>query len=88
MALPDYVERRIVIEYGRQYVYVYMTDGGGKLIRDREESFRQPILLDRRDAIEEATETWDLVYQHVNETVNFPLPEAGDDESESDTEEN
>ena len=42
MKVPDYVERRIVVEIGRQYAYVYMTDGNGKLVPQREESFKQP----------------------------------------------
>ena len=44
------VLRRIVVEYGQQYAYIYMTDGSGKLID--EEVFKQPFRLDRKDAFE------------------------------------
>ncbi len=86
MAIPDYVERRIVIEYGRRYVYIYMTTGDGKLIQGREESFKQPYLLDRQEAHEEATELWDMVYDHLNDTVNVLLQEGDEKEPESEKE--
>jgi hypothetical protein len=79
----DYVERRIVIEYGRRYVYLYMTTGDGKLIAGREESFRQMYLLDRKEAHEEATELWDLAYDHLNDIVNLTLQEGAEGEEES-----
>ena len=87
MAIPDYVERRIVIEYGRLYAYVYMTTGDGKLIPGREESFKQPYTLERREANEEAVELWDMVYDHLNDTVNAVLQEGPGDDSESEDEE-
>ena len=87
MAIPDYVERRIVVEFGRQYVYLYMTTGDGKLLPDLEESFKQPYRVGPKEAADDARDVWDLVYDHLNEVLNFPLPEAGDDESESDDEE-
>jgi len=84
--IPDYVERRIVIEYGRQYVYLYMTTGDGKLLPNREESFKQPYVLERAEAAEEAVELWDLAYDHLNDIVNVTLQERDDEESESDEE--
>jgi len=42
------VLRRIVIEYGQLYAYIYLTDGHGKLLD--EEVFKQPFRLDRKDA--------------------------------------
>ena len=86
MAIPDYVERRIVIEYGRRYVYIYMTTGDGKLLPNREESFKQPYLLEKAEANEEAVELWDLCYDHLNDIVNVVLQEVDDEESESDEE--
>ena len=83
----DYVERRIVIEYGRGYVYLYMTTGDGKLIADREESFRQAYLLDRKESHEEALELWDLAYDHLNDIVNLTLQEGDGDPTELDDEE-
>jgi hypothetical protein len=70
--LPDYVERRIVVEFGRQYAYVYMTDGAGKLIAGREESFKQPYVIERKESHEEAEDTWHMVYDWLNDTINFP----------------
>jgi hypothetical protein len=29
---------------------------------------------------------WDVVYDHLNDTINFPLPEAGDDGPDSEEE--
>jgi hypothetical protein len=79
---PDYVHRRIVIEHGRRYVYLYMTTGDGKLIAEREESFSQPFTLELKEAEEEATDVWDLVYDHLNDTCNFPADDDGDDGSD------
>lgn len=87
MAIPDYVERRIVIEFGRRYVYLYMTTGDGKLLADREESFKQPILLERSEAHAEAVDAWDMLYDHINDSCNFALPDVGDEKSESEDEE-
>lgn len=77
----DYVERRIVVEFGRMYAYAYLTDGNGKLIE--EEPFKQPFRLDRQEAIEEARELWDMVYDHLNDSINFPSASEGDDEEQS-----
>ena len=78
----DYVERRIVVEFGRLYAYAYLTDGNGKLIE--EEPFKQPFRLDRQEVIEEARDLWDMVYDHLNDTINFPTASDGDDVKESD----
>ncbi len=76
-SLPDYVERRIVVEFGRLYAYVYMTTGDGKLIPAMEESFKQPYRLDTKDARDEAEDAWHLIYDHLNETINFPTAGYG-----------
>lgn len=79
------VLRRIVIEYGQQYAYVYMTDGSGRLID--EEVFKQPFRLDRKDAFEEAKDAYDNVFDWLNDTVNVtPLQEDADEAAESDEE--
>ena len=80
------VLRRIVVEYGQLYVYVYMTDGSGKVLD--EEVFKQPWKLDRKDAYEEAKDTYDTIFDWVNEIVNVtpPLQGEDDDEAESDAE--
>lgn len=81
----DHVHRRIVVEYGCLYAYVYMTDGNGKLLE--EEPFRQPYRMDRKEVAEESREAYDLLWQHLSDTVNVtPLQEDGTDGSESDEE--
>jgi hypothetical protein len=42
--------------------------------------------MDRQEAASDAVDLWDLVYDHLNETINFPLPEGGDDEPDSEEE--
>jgi hypothetical protein len=79
------VLRRIVVEYGQQYAYIYITDGSGKLID--EEVFKQPFRLDRKDAFEEAKDAYDATYDWLNETINVtPLQEDAGGEAESDEE--
>ena len=78
-SLPDYVERRIVLEYGRQYAYLYMTTGDGKLISGREESFRQPFKLLLKESRDEADEAWHIIYDWLNDTINFPTASSGDE---------
>jgi hypothetical protein len=79
------VLRRIVIEYGQLYAYIYLTDGHGKLLD--EEVFKQPFRLDRKDAFEEAKDAYDAAYDWINEIVNVtPLQEDDDDEADSEEE--
>lgn len=77
------VLRRIVIEYGQQYVYLYITDGNGKLLD--EEVFKQAFKLDRKDAFEEAKDAYDNAFDWLNEVVNItpPLQGGHDEEAES-----
>jgi hypothetical protein len=83
MQHQDHIERRIVVEYGRRYVYLTMQDASGKLIPGFEEVFSQPFLLDRKDAWDEAGDCWQDVYQFVSDTCVWPLPEAGGEAAES-----
>jgi hypothetical protein len=78
------VLRRIVIEYGQMYVYLYMTDGNGKILD--EEVFKQPFRLDRKDAAEEAKDTYDNTYDWLNDIVNVTPPLQGDDDDKADSE--
>jgi hypothetical protein len=73
--MADELEQRVVIEYGREHVYLYLADATGK-VKD-EEVFRQPYRLDRQDVKAEAREVFDLVYQHLLDTVT---PTARDDD--------
>lgn len=71
------VLRRIVVEYGRLYVYTMITDAAGKVID--EEVWKQPYRLDTRDALDEAQECYDLLYTHCQDTVLFTAS-SGEDE--------
>lgn len=83
--MSDRVERRIVCEFGRQYAYVYMHDGQGKLLD--EEVFKQPILLERSEAIEEASDAYQMLWQHLSDTIVFSTDELqGEGEDEVDQE--
>jgi hypothetical protein len=68
--IPDYVQRRVIVEYGRRYVYATLTDSNGKILQ--EELFTQPYLMDPKDAADEAKDCWDAVYQYISDTVVFP----------------
>jgi len=82
----DYVNRRIVCEYGRLYVYLYVTDDNGKVLE--EEAFKQPFRLDIKDVHEETAETFHMIYQHLQDTVLWYATARDDDEdAESDDEE-
>jgi transposase-like protein len=83
----DHVERRIVISYGRHYVYLAMYDPANNVVPEYEEVFRQPFRLERKDAIDETVDCWQNCYQWISETVVFPLPEGGGKTAESDNEE-
>jgi hypothetical protein len=76
--------RRIVVEYGRLYVYAYLTDGNGKVLE--EEVWQQPFRLDAKDAHEEAKDIWQFVYQELQDTVLFSTASSEEDEAESDEE--
>lgn len=64
----DDVKRRIVVEYGALYVYVYITDGSGKLLD--EDRFKQPFRMDNKDVSEEASECYSATWDWLNETIN------------------
>jgi hypothetical protein len=73
--VPDYVLRRVIVEYGRRYVYATLTDSNGKI--HEEELWTQPYALDAKDATEEAHDTFQAMYQHINDTVVFPSARDG-----------
>lgn len=79
----DVVQWRVTIEYGRRYVYLTLTDAAGKIVKDHEEVFTQPFLLDRKDAKDEASDTWHNAYDWLNDTIVFPLPDNGGKSSDS-----
>lgn len=75
-ATPDTIQRRIVVEYGHWYAYVYITDADGKVLED--DSFKQPFRLDRKDVSEEAKDCYDNIWDWLNETVNITPLQDGD----------
>lgn len=72
--MADDVYRRVVVEYGLQYVYLYLADQNGKVVA--EESFKQPYRQERTETAEEAKDCFDVIYDMLNDTINFPT--AGD----------
>lgn len=69
MGEVDTVHRRIVVEYGQQYVYLRLETSDGRIIGDSEEAWQQPYRLDKRDAAEEALEGYQWFYQWLQDTV-------------------
>ena len=63
----DEVYRRLVVEYGRWYAYLYITDSNGKLLD--EESFKQPFRLEFKESAEESRDCWQYLYQYLQDTV-------------------
>jgi hypothetical protein len=80
---PDGIERRIVVEYGRRYVYLTLQDVDGKIVGGREEVFTQPFLLDRKESWQEADDCWQDVYQWLLDVIVWPLPDSQGDKPES-----
>lgn len=83
---PDYVQRRIVVEFGRRYVYAYMTTGDGKMVADNEESWKQPYELPLTEVREEAQELYDIIWQHLTDTITSTLQDSGDEQADSNEE--
>lgn len=75
----DTVLRRIVCEYGRLYAYLYITDDRGKVLDD--EAFKQPFRLDLKDVRDESGEAYQVMYQHLQDTILYFTTARDDDES-------
>ena len=69
----DTVIRRLVVEYGNWYVYVY-----GKLIE--EEVFKQPFRLEHKEVHEESGDCFHQVYQWILDTTVFPQRDSARDD--------
>lgn len=82
----DYIERRIVVEFGRRYVYARMETEDGKIVGEAEEQWKQPYTLTRHEAFDDAKATWDYLWDWINDTVVFPLPDIEGDEADSEQE--
>lgn len=68
--MADDVYRRVVVEYGLQYVYLYLADQNGKVIGD--EVWKQPYRQERSEAAEEAKDCFDFIYDMLNDSINVP----------------
>lgn len=79
----DILLRRVVMEYGRVYCYVYLADSNGKVLE--EECFEQPFELAQREVAEEAKEAFDQCYQWAQDTILW-YATARDEPEESDSE--
>lgn len=79
----DSVMWRVTVEYGRRYAYTTLTDANGNIVPGFEECFTQPFLLDKKDAQEEAKDAWHNLYDWLNDTIVFPLPDSRDDAADS-----
>lgn len=75
----DAVERRIVIEYGRKYAVVSIADRDGKIID--QEAFTQPYVLDRKESQDEAKDAYDVIYDWMNDTINYPTAGLGGEDA-------
>ena len=79
----DILLRRVVMEYGRRYCYVYLADSNGKVLE--EECFEQPFQLAQREVAEESKDAFDQCYQWAQDTILWPST-ARDEPEESDSE--
>lgn len=74
--VPDIVCRRVILEFGRQYVYATLTSADGKILE--EEVWKQPYPIDAREAAEDAREAWHAIHQHVQDALVFPSASEGE----------
>ena len=56
-----------------------MTTGDGKIIPGRQESFKQPFRMELKETREEADDAWHIIYDWLNDTINFPTASSGDE---------
>lgn len=66
---PDQVHRRIVVEFGLQYVYLRHEYADGKIVPETEEVWQQAYRLERAEAAEEATECYHWFFQWMQDYV-------------------
>lgn len=79
----DIIVRRVVVEYGHWYVYLYITDGNGRVLD--EDTFKQPFRLERKDIDEESKDCYQNTYQWISDITVFsasidPEPPESDEE--------
>ena len=79
--MSDKIEGKVVIDIGRQYVWIYLCDGAGRITD--QESFKYPVRIDRQDAVDEAKGAFDTVYDWCNEIINDSADSASEGEPPS-----
>lgn len=67
--MSDQVHRRIVVEFGLQYVYLRHEYADGKIVPGTEEVWQQAYRLERAEAAEEATECYQCFFQWMQDHV-------------------
>lgn len=72
--MTDQTEGKVVIDVGKQYVWLYLCDGKGRILD--QESFKYPITIERKHAIEEAKNAFDMVYDWCNDVINDSASEG------------
>ena len=77
----DPILGKIVIDFSRKYVSLYLCEGDG-VIKDFDH-FRYPFRLDAKDAKDETTDTFHFLFQYLNDSINSELQE--DDDSAADS---
>ena len=77
----DPIVGKIVIDFSRKYVSLYLCEGDG-VIKDFDH-FRYPFRLDTKDAKDETVDTFHFLFQYLNESMNPELQE--DDDSAADS---
>lgn len=77
----DNVHRRLVVEFGLIYAYVYLTDANGKILE--EECFRQPFRQETKDIAEESRWCFDYVYEWCQDNILDSLDQQDDPPTDS-----
>ena len=67
--LPDAVVGRIVLEFSKQYIKIYLCDHNGKILDW--EAFKHNEPLDKDVALEERDTFWHILYDYSNTVVNI-----------------
>jgi hypothetical protein len=70
----DPVVGKIVIDFSKKYVSIYLCEGDGQ-IKDYDH-FRFPCRLEMKEARQETRDCYDLIYDWANRAVN---PETASD---------
>lgn len=84
MSHGDAVLGKIVLDFSQKYVSIFLCEGDGS-VKDADH-FKWPARLDTKETRHEVRDTFDFLYDFVNETVNGPADDElqGIDEEEPD----